>query len=890
MLLNMNNNLKILFTAFILTTVTFVTIILYLINNKVEQQLESEKEILDVTYKTIIDSYKTNANIIYFNKLDTKEVKEIIFDAYEANDAQKNRIRKNLHKELLYMYENMHSFKIKQLHFHLKDNESFLRFHRPEKFGDNLSNIRTTVMYTNKNRQAIQGFEEGRVFNGYRFVYPLSYKMKYLGSVEVSVSMNAIIKSLNKELKADIDFIIKKEVVDAKVFNSEISNYRLCETNNAYYHEKSISKKKNIVIEDITEDYINTNKKEFLAKKDSNKIFNFTSTYEDKRYITTYLPIKNAISKEKVAYLIITREHPHLQSAINKFKTSLIFFIILNSLFFYFLFKSEKRKIQLKHKDEILDELQVMGHIGYWERDNINKKLTWSEELFKILEVKESEITPSYKNFMKFIHKEDFKRINTIYKKFFKNLLDYKAEFRIITSTGKVKFVEQEAHHIIDEEGKAIRSIGTLRDVTEIKNFQIEAEHSKKEFELLVSNIPDIVYKREIDKAQTVTYLNDSLKNILGYENEDLLFNSRISFSQIIHEDDLRQVEYSLENLAKSDTTKAITLKYRLKQKSGNSIWISDRFKIMRKDNKKYLEGIISDINSQKNAYDKLYKFIDLQQNIVILTDGEKLQFANKSFFEFFNYRNLSHFLQDYNCICELFLDDNNYFNLTKIENHNEWVQELQKLPQTSRIVAINDNNGRKKSFSVTINSFENSLFIVSFTDITETILMNQELQQKTIHDKLTNAYNREYFELINKKFIYEADQNPTTSFALCLVDIDFFKKVNDTFGHDVGDITLIDLVKVINSSIRKEDILVRWGGEEFILLMKNVTEETLQSSLEHIKSVVIKHEFEIIGNLTCSFGATIYKKDENIKDTIKRADINLYTAKKTGRNKIVIS
>lgn len=89
MLLNMNNNLKILFTAFVLTTVTFVTIILYLINNKVEQQLESEKEILDVTYKTIIDSYKTNANIIYFNKLDTKEVKEIIFDAYEANEAQK---------------------------------------------------------------------------------------------------------------------------------------------------------------------------------------------------------------------------------------------------------------------------------------------------------------------------------------------------------------------------------------------------------------------------------------------------------------------------------------------------------------------------------------------------------------------------------------------------------------------------------------------------------------------------------------------------------------------------------------------------------------------------------------------------------------------------------
>ncbi|NVJ52859.1 MAG: diguanylate cyclase [Campylobacteraceae bacterium] len=886
----MNNNLKILFIAFVLTTVTFVTIILYLTNNKIEQQLESEKEILDVTYKTIIDSYKTNANIIYFNKLDTKEVKEIIFNAYESNDLQRSKIRKELYNKLLYMYNNMYSFKIKQLHFHLKNNDSFLRFHRPLKFGDNLSNIRATVKYANENRRAIQGFEEGRIFNGYRFVYPLSYKLKYLGSVEISVSMNAIINSLNKELKADIDFIIKRDVVDKKVFDSEKSNYRVCETNSDYYHEKTVSKKKNIVIEDIIANYINTNKKDFLAKKNSNKTFNFTSTYEGKRYITTYLPINNAISKEKVAYLIITREHPNLESSINKLESSLVFFIILNFLFFYFLFKSEKRKIQLKHKDEILGELQIMGHIGYWERDNINKKLIWSEELYKILEIKKDDINPSYKNFMKFIHKDDLKRINTIYKEFLKNLIDYKTEFKITTTTGKVKFIEQEAHHIINDEGKAIRSIGTLRDVTEVKKFQIEAEHSKKEFEILVSNIPDIVYKREIDKQQTITYLNNSLKSILGYENEDLLFNNKISFSQIVDEEDLPHVEYSLKNLAKSNTTKPITLKYRLKQKSGDLIWVSDRFKIMKKDNKKYLEGIISDINSQKNAYDKLYKFIDLQQNIVILTDGDKLQFANKSFFKFFNYRNLSHFLQDYNCICQLFLEDNNYFNLTKIENHNDWVKELQKLPQTSRIVAINDNNGRKKSFSVTINSFENPLCIVSFTDITETILMNQELQQKTIHDKLTSAYNREYFELINKKFIDDASKNPTTSFALALVDIDFFKKVNDTYGHDVGDITLIDLVKVINSSIRREDILVRWGGEEFILLIKNVTDETLKNSLEHIRSEIVKHEFEIIGKLTCSFGATSYRKDEDIKDTIKRADINLYTAKETGRNKIVIS
>ncbi|RXK03318.1 sensor domain-containing diguanylate cyclase [Halarcobacter bivalviorum] len=886
----MNNNLKILFITFIVTSLTFVFIILYLINNKIEQQLNSEKEIIEVTYKTIIDSHKTNSNIIYFNMLDTKKVKSILFDAYESSFEQKAILREKLHKELLYMYENMDSFRIKQLHFHLKDNESFLRFHRPEKFGDNLSNIRATVKYVNDNKQAIQGFEEGRIFNGYRFVYPLSYKMKYLGSVEISVSMSEIINSLKQDLESTIDFIIKKEVVDKKVFNSEIFNYRVCETNSKYYHEKTISSTKNILIEDISKDYIDKNTKEFLAKKETNQIFNFTSMYKNKRFITTYLPIKNAISKENVAYLIISREHPFLQDSIDKFKLSLIFFLILNFLFFYFLFKSEKRKIQLKHKDEILDDLQVMGHIGYWERDNLNKKLIWSDEFFNILEIEKEEIKPSYKNFMKFIHKEDYKRINSIYKNFFKNLIDYNTEFKIVTAKGNIKFIKQEAHHIYNEEKKAIRSIGTLRDITEIKKYQIESEISKKEFELLVSNIPDIVYKREIDKKQAVIYLNNSLEAILGYKSEDLINNQKLSFEDLILEEDLNYVQYTLNNLIEKNIEKSVTLKYRLKQKSGNYIWVKDRFKLMKNNDKYYIEGIISDINSQKNAYDKLYKFIDLQLNIVILTDGEKLQFANRSFFEFFNYRNLPHFLEDYNCICDLFLEDDNYFNLNKIEEKNKWVQELQKLPQPNRVVAINDQKGIKKAFSVTINSFENNHFIVTFTDITETILINQELQQKTIHDKLTNAYNREYFDLIYRRFIYEFEQNSANSFALCLVDIDFFKKINDTYGHDVGDKTLVDLVKLINSSTRKEDSLIRWGGEEFILIMRNSSHNTLYNSLEHLRQIVFNHDFEIIGKLTCSFGATIYKKDESIEDTIKRADINLYTAKRTGRNKIVIS
>lgn len=302
-----------------------------------------------------------------------------------------------------------------------------------------------------------------------------------------------------------------------------------------------------------------------------------------------------------------------------------------------------------------------------------------------------------------------------------------------------------------------------------------------------------------------------------------------------------------------------------------------------------YILSHFKEINQElENSRDNLQKFIDTQDNIVILTSKNQLQFANKKFYEFLGFPNLQEFKKFYNCISELFIENDNFFNLTRITNKEEWIKEVYKLPHSKRIVAILGKDFKPHAFSMSLNRFGEESTIISFADVSQTILNNIKLENKIIHDKLTGAYNREYFEQHYKQLILEYS-NKSTSLAIALLDIDHFKDVNDNYGHEIGDLVLIEFVETINKYSRKNDILVRWGGEEFILILKVDSLKDLQSALEHLRKVVEIKKFSVIGQKTCSIGGTIYQNNEEITKTIKRADEAMYIAKKQGRNQIVI-
>ncbi|WP_424688633.1 MAG: diguanylate cyclase [Halarcobacter ebronensis] len=170
----------------------------------------------------------------------------------------------------------------------------------------------------------------------------------------------------------------------------------------------------------------------------------------------------------------------------------------------------------------------------------------------------------------------------------------------------------------------------------------------------------------------------------------------------------------------------------------------------------------------------------------------------------------------------------------------------------------------------------------------------NKELIDLTNKDYLTKVYNRRYFNEYSEKALELAKRNKQ-DISIIAIDIDRFKKINDTYGHNVGDEVLIEVANIFKNSIRKSDIVARFGGEEFIILLINAKVDEATAIAEKMR---VKIEDTIINvddnevDITSSFGVATVNQESNetIETTLKRADDLLYIAKKHGRNEVVNS
>ena len=163
-----------------------------------------------------------------------------------------------------------------------------------------------------------------------------------------------------------------------------------------------------------------------------------------------------------------------------------------------------------------------------------------------------------------------------------------------------------------------------------------------------------------------------------------------------------------------------------------------------------------------------------------------------------------------------------------------------------------------------------------------------QTLTNLSSTDKLTGLYNRYKFEDL---FEFEKSQmlRHNTQLAIILLDIDFFKSVNDTKGHNVGDAVLKEVALILRASVRNSDVVVRWGGEEFIVFTPKTTLEQAQQLAETIRDNVKNASFSHGRQLTASFGVTSFEEEDKLETLIQRADRALYRAKELGRDNVQI-
>lgn len=180
------------------------------------------------------------------------------------------------------------------------------------------------------------------------------------------------------------------------------------------------------------------------------------------------------------------------------------------------------------------------------------------------------------------------------------------------------------------------------------------------------------------------------------------------------------------------------------------------------------------------------------------------------------------------------------------------------------------------------------------FSDSSQLLNMRQQARQLeniAFQDPLTGVANRRSGESRLQAAMMEFNQ-VGLSFGIVFLDIDYFKRINDTLGHDIGDQVLRMLAQTLKVNLRQHDMVSRWGGEEFLLVIRDVDEKHLKKISEKLRLLVsqagLKTESEQV-SITVSMGATLVKKGDSLEIITRRADALMYESKQNGRNRVII-
>ncbi len=287
------------------------------------------------------------SDVIYDIKINQPRVLALMQEAQDP--TKRDRVRNELYALLKPTYEFLKRNGIRQFHFHLPGSISFLRFHKPQKFGDSLKGVRYSIDLVNKTKKVVRGFEEGRIFNGFRNVYPLFYHDKFVATVEISYSIRAIATTLTQKEEAFYGLLIEKSLVEKKVWKENRKHYLPSYFSNRYLWD-------NKALQTL---YFHQNKKEFLewlrgfekllAKSvapllEKKSSFLMPIRFQDKNFIVIFQVLKN-IANKPVGYIVTFEESDFFaQNAHHSMMTMAIGFIIdfiVGVLFFLFL-KSER--------------------------------------------------------------------------------------------------------------------------------------------------------------------------------------------------------------------------------------------------------------------------------------------------------------------------------------------------------------------------------------------------------------------------------------------------------------------------------------------------------------------------------------------------------------------
>ena len=431
------------------------------------------------------------------------------------------------------------------------------------------------------------------------------------------------------------------------------------------------------------------------------------------------------------------------------------------------------------------------------------------------------------------------------------------------------------------------------------RRFALQLENSEKSYRYLVDHSPDIIYT--LDEDGLFTFVNNRAEQLLGFTRDELIGKH---YAVLVHDDDVELAHYVFKERRIGDRA-SNNVELRLKCNNGdyesrtfdnsfltisfNSVGIYSQNE--KKNSNEYLGtyGVARDITERRRAEESLRitsSVFDNTQEAVVITDANnKIIDVNPAFTNITGYSREEVIGQNPGFLKSGRQDKIFYDKMWhSLKQDKAWRGEIwnkrksgEMFPEILSISVISDKEGKPLRY------------VAVFSDISHIKAHEAELSRVAHYDVLTSIPNRLLLADRMKQAIAQTTREQNMM-AVCYLDLDGFKPINDTLGHEAGDQVLIEVSNRIGNTIRGGDTVARLGGDEFVVLLLGLEKvEECKSTLERLlatiaQSITVKNK---TSSISASIGVSIYPPDEEDPDTLLRhADQAMYIAKQSGKNR----
>jgi diguanylate cyclase (GGDEF)-like protein/PAS domain S-box-containing protein len=552
--------------------------------------------------------------------------------------------------------------------------------------------------------------------------------------------------------------------------------------------------------------------------------------------------------------------------------------------------KQAEEKLQQQHTH--LVEAQQIAKLGSWDHDLASGKRSWSDQAFHIFEIDRNKSDPSYKAFLDAVHPDDRDVVDRAYADALKKSQPYDISYRLRMGDGRIKWVHARGNLSFDAQGQPIRLAGTLQDITERKQEESEREALSRERVLLLESTGEGIYG--INLQGICTFINKAAAGMLGYEVPEIIGKN---IHELVHHQHDDGSPYPLADcpvyLASISGQPCKVDNEVFWRKDGTPVPVEyAAYPIHDRDSITGTVTTFSDITQRKHAEMELRiaeKAFQTQEGMMV-TDGRgTILRVNDAFTNVTGYTAAEA------------LGKNPRFRSSGRHDADFYAAMWQSIRSTGTWkgdIWNRRKNGDIYPESVTItavtgNDTTVTHYVATMHEISERKAAEEQIHNLAFFDPLTGLANRRLLQDRLQQALVTSARSKRHG-ALLFLDLDKFKTLNDTLGHDIGDLLLQQVAQRLLGCIREADTVARPGGDEFVLMLEDLSENR-QEAITQATSIgekilsTLNQTYQLgehAHHSTPSIGATLFNGQQNTaEELVKQADLAMYQVKAAGRN-----